>query len=142
MPEPMIEIVDPGPVVSAATGQKSSAAPEGRQASANVEATWEALILAHLEKYRRYPARALAARQQGVAHIRFTMNRAGRILSAEIARKSDFFALDQAALATLRRAEPLPAIPEGMPEERSEAHTSELFIRLQGHFYPPRIRCT
>src|SRR3546814_2833605 len=32
MPEPMIEIVDPGPVVSDATAPKSIAAPEGRQA--------------------------------------------------------------------------------------------------------------
>src|SRR3546814_18490558 len=118
MPEPMIEIVDPGPVVSDATAPKSIAAPEGRQASANVEATWEALILAHLEKYRRYPARARAARQQGVAHISLTMKRAGRILSAELARKSDFFALDQAALATLHRAAPFTAIPSGRRADR------------------------
>src|SRR3546814_4486075 len=87
MPEPMIEIVDPGPVVSDATAPKSIAAPEGRQASANVQATWEALILAHLDKYCRYPARARAVGQQGVAHIRFTMNREGRFLLAELARK-------------------------------------------------------
>src|SRR3546814_19933646 len=99
MPEPMIEIVDPGPVVSDATAPKSIAAPEGRQASANVEATWEALILAHLEKYRRYPARARAARQTGVAHIPFTMNREGRTLSAELDRQSDFFEPHKAALA-------------------------------------------
>src|SRR3546814_12197280 len=105
MPEPMIEIVDPGPVVSDATEPKSIAAPEGRQASANVEATWEALILAHLEKYRRYPARARAARQQGVDHIRFTMIRAGQIISAELAQKSDFFALDQDRLSSRRHAE-------------------------------------
>lgn len=129
MPEPTIKIVDPGPTVSEATAPKSIAAPQGRQVSNDVKATWEALVLAHLEKYRRYPARARAARQQGVTHIRFTMNRAGRILSAEIARKSGFFALDQAALATLRRAEPLPAIPEGMPDEVELTVPVEFFIR-------------
>src|SRR3546814_13242862 len=61
MPEPMIEIVDPGPVVSDATAPKSIAAPEGRQASANDEATWEALILAPLAKYRHHPPRPRAA---------------------------------------------------------------------------------
>lgn len=129
MPKPNIEIVDPGPTVSEATAPKSIAAPQGRQVSNDAKATWEALVLAHLEKHRRYPARARAARQQGVTHIRFTMNRAGRILSAEIARKSGFFALDQAALATLRRAEPLPAIPEGMPDEVELTVPVEFFIR-------------
>lgn len=129
MPEPTIEIFDPGPTVSEATAPKSIAAPHGRQVSSDAKATWEALVLAHLEKYRRYPVRARAARQQGVAHIRFTMNRAGRILSAEIARKSGFFALDQAALATLRRAEPLPAIPEGMPDEVELTVPVDFFIR-------------
>ncbi|MCP1469619.1 protein TonB [Sphingobium sp. OAS761] len=129
MPEPTIEIVDPGPTVSETTAPKSIAAPQGRQVSNDAKATWEALVLAHLEKYRRYPARARAARQQGVTRIRFTMNRAGRILSAEIARKSGFFALDQAALGTLRRAEPLPAIPEGMPDEVELTVPVEFFIR-------------
>src|SRR3546814_808043 len=69
MPEPMIEIVDPGPVVSDATAPKSIAAPEGRQASANVEATWEALILAHPEKYRSQPPRHRVTRQPSVAQL-------------------------------------------------------------------------
>src|SRR3546814_13522094 len=74
MPEPMIEIVDPGPVVSDATAPKSIAAPEGRQASANVEATWEALIVAPPEKYTRYPARARATPQPALPPIPPTKN--------------------------------------------------------------------
>ncbi|GLK46412.1 hypothetical protein GCM10017612_43340 [Novosphingobium resinovorum] len=45
--------------------------------------------------------------------VRFTMNRARFVLSCAIVRKSGSFMLDQAALDTLRRAQPLPAIPAG-----------------------------
>lgn len=128
MPEPIIEPVDPGPSVTDTTAPKSIAAPQGQQVSNNAEATWEARLLAHLEKFRRYPARARSAKQQGVVQIRFRMDRAGHVLSAEIARKSGFFALDQAALATLRRAEPLPAIPEALPDEVELTVPVEFFI--------------
>jgi protein TonB len=76
----------------------------------------EGLILAHLERFRRYPARACAARQQGVTHVRFKMNRAGMLLSSTIVQKSGSFDLDQAALDTLRRAQPLPTIPADRPD--------------------------
>jgi len=45
------------------------------------------------------------------------MNREGRVLSASIARGSGYVALDREALATLRRAEPLPRIPPDRPVE-------------------------
>jgi protein TonB len=45
------------------------------------------------------------------------MNRAGRLLGARILRSSGSPALDRAALETLRRAQPLPSIPEDMPDE-------------------------
>ncbi|MFD2138051.1 energy transducer TonB [Novosphingobium resinovorum] len=40
--------------------------------------------------------------------MRFTMNRARFVLSCAIVRKSGSFMLDQAALDTLRRAQPCP----------------------------------
>ncbi|WP_285022219.1 energy transducer TonB [Novosphingobium sp. fls2-241-R2A-195] len=61
-------------------------------------------------------ARAHAARQQGAVQVRFTMNRVRFVLSCAIVRKSGPFMLDQAALDTLRRAQPLPAIRAGRPD--------------------------
>lgn len=84
--------------------------------SSEVKPDWEGLVLAHLERFRRYPARARAARQQGVTYVRFTVNRAGSVLSPVIARKSGSIDLDQAALDTLERAQPLPAIPADRPD--------------------------
>ena len=66
---------------------------------------------------RRVPARARAARQQGTVHLRFRMNRAGSVLSMSVLRNSGFVTLDQAALDTLKRAQPLPTIPKDRPDE-------------------------
>lgn len=113
-PRPL-DIVDAGPPVPQTTAPKSIPAPSAERLSSETRADWEALVLAHLERFRRYPPRARAARQQGIAYVRFTMDRSGAVLASSVVRKSGFFTLDQAALDTLRRAQPLPAIPAGLP---------------------------
>lgn len=115
--------------VAETTAPRAVAAPPGKQVSSDTQATWEALLLAHLEQYRRYPARARAARQEGVVHVRFRMNRAGAVLSASVLRSSGFSSLDQAALDTLKRAQPLPAIPADRPSEVELTIPVEFFVR-------------
>lgn len=112
-----VKIVDPGPIVPETTAPKSVVAPTADRLVNNARPNWEDLILAHLERFRRYPARAGAARQQGTVTVRFRMNRAGMVLSLAIMKKSGSYDLDQAALDTLKRAQPLPAIPADMADE-------------------------
>ena len=104
------------PVV-AAWFTRTFAAPTVNRLSSDARPNWEGTILAHLERFRRYPARARAARQQGTITIRFRMNKAGMVLSSTIVKKSGYYDLDQAALDTLKRAQPLPAIPAEMGDE-------------------------
>lgn len=111
-----VELVDPGPPVPQTTAPKSIAAPSANRLANDAKPNWEGQLLAHLERFRRYPARARAARQQGVATIRFTMNRAGMVLTSAVVRSSGVSALDAAALDTLKRAQPLPAIPADRPD--------------------------
>jgi protein TonB len=111
------------------TAPRTIAAPPSNRVSSNSDATWEALVLAHLQKYRRYPARARAARQQGVVHVTFRVNRAGEVLSASIHRGSGSYTLDQAALDTIRRAQPLPAIPDDRPDVIELTLPVEFFVR-------------
>lgn len=127
--EPVAEVVDPGPPVPETTAPKSIAAPAASRASNNVQPDWEGQILAHLERFRRYPARARAARQQGTILVRFRMNRAGMVLSSAIHRGSGFYTLDQAALDTLQRAQPLPAIPQNRPEFVELTIPVEFYLR-------------
>lgn len=111
-----VEVVDPGPPVPETTAPKSIAAPSANRMSNNTRPNWEGEVLAHLERFRRYPARARAAREEGVSYVRFTMNRTGMVLASAIVRRSGSTTLDQAALDTLKRAQPLPAIPPDRPD--------------------------
>jgi protein TonB len=69
------------------------------------------LIAAQLERYKRYPATAQRRGEQGVALVRFTLDRAGAVSNARIERGSGFSDLDAEVLALVHRAEPLPQIP-------------------------------
>jgi protein TonB len=71
----------------------------------------KARLLAHLDSKKRYPPGAQRLRQEGVVHVRFTMDRAGRVLASRIERSSGRALLDREALAMLARAQPLPAPP-------------------------------
>ena len=112
-----------------ASAPKSIPAPPATRAANNIAATWQAIILAHLEKYRRYPAAARARGEQGAAQVSFRMNRQGRVLSSRISRSSGSAVLDRAAIDTVKRAQPLPAIPDNMPAELELAVEVEFFTR-------------
>ncbi len=60
----------------------------------NAVPTWQGLLLGRLERYKRYPDIAQLRHQEGVAYLRFSMDRHGKILSAEINKSSGFDALD------------------------------------------------
>ena len=68
-------------------------------------------MLAHLERRKRYPQEARSQRLEGVAMVRFSMDRRGRVLYVDLARSSGHAVLDQEAIGLLRRAQPLPAPP-------------------------------
>lgn len=97
------------------------AAPRTSAASARDAAvSWRGLILGRLKAYRRYPRRAQSAGQEGVVHVAFTVDRAGRVLAARIAKGSGYPLLDEEALATVRRASPMPPPPEDVPGDPVE----------------------
>lgn len=95
----------PAPNAAAPAPGVSSAAPS------NAVPTWQALLLARLERFKRYPYEAQIYREEGVADLHFTMDRQGRVLSATIVRSSGFDALDRETLALIQRAQPLPPPP-------------------------------
>src|SRR5262249_11392564 len=56
--------------------------PSTPASSASVRASWQAQLLAWLEKYKRYPRVAQEQRQQGVVYLRFAIDRQGKVLSS------------------------------------------------------------
>ncbi|WAC58318.1 energy transducer TonB family protein [Brevundimonas sp. SL130] len=103
----------------ATTAPLSRPAPPAASAS-SAPSTWQARLLAHLEQNKRFPAAAQARRLQGVVHVRFTMNRDGRVLTSRIERGSGQASLDRAALDMLTRAQPLPGPPAEVAGDRIE----------------------
>lgn len=128
-PDPQVAVASQSVPAPETTAPPSRPAPPASSAATTAR-TWEGLLLAHLEQRKRYPAEARARRLQGVAYVRFSMDRQGRVLSAELERSSGHPTLDREAVALLRRAQPLPK----PPPEVTGAHISlsvpiEFFIR-------------
>ena len=73
-------------------------------------------LMAALLQQRTYPAAARKAREQGVVHVRFTIDRDGQVLSSNVRRGAGVL-LDAAALEVLQRAAPLPPIPASMGKQ-------------------------
>jgi protein TonB len=80
---------------------------------------WESALVAHIERFKRYPAEARAHGQQGLAQVAFTIDREGRVRASHILQTSGSPELDQESLAMLNRAQPMPKPP-------SQVQTSEL----------------
>lgn len=68
-------------------------------------------LFSHIQKFQIYPFQARQDRQQGLVVIVFTMSRAGMVLDFRIQGSSGYPLLDQAAVDTIIRAQPLPRIP-------------------------------
>ena len=72
--------------------------------------------LRHIERYQVYPAEARGERLQGLVQLVFAMGRDGRVLDAWVKQSSGSAVLDKAALDTVKRAQPLPRIPNELPD--------------------------
>jgi protein TonB len=90
-----------------------AAAPAPGASSRNPYAVpnWKSRLVATLERSKRYPSEARARGEQGVAQLAFSIDRHGDVHHARIVRSSGSSLLDEATLALLERAQPLPPPP-------------------------------
>jgi protein TonB len=99
------------PDVQAKDGQRYAAQQTlAGQRSAD-QATWQGLLLGHLEQHRRYPRAAERLRQQGVVYVRFAVDRNGNTSHLRIGQSSGHPLLDAETLETVSRSSPVPAPP-------------------------------
>jgi periplasmic protein TonB len=97
------------PSAVAARSNTAAAPSAGSGASPSVSpATWKSELLAHLNRYKRYPSGAAST---GTASVAFTIARSGQVLSARLIGSSGNPALDAEAVSLPRRASPVPAPP-------------------------------
>ena len=71
-------------------------------------------VFRHIEPFRGYPAIARQNGQRGRIVTRVTINRAGELVDIRVDRSSGWPLIDNAEIAAIRRAMPLPPVPAGM----------------------------
>ena len=74
----------------------------------------------HLARHRDYPRAAINARQEGTVQFSIVIAADGRVLGARIERSSGHVLLDEAALAMVQRANPVPPLPPEMGLAQAE----------------------
>jgi periplasmic protein TonB len=79
---------------------------------------WQTALAAHIERFKRYPAKARSSGEQGIATVAFIIDRQGRLLTSRIVKSSGSPMLDQETFAMLGRAQPMPAPPSDVPEDK------------------------
>ena len=115
-PEAMASEATAPPKLEAAREAPRASAPAiGSGASAQlVRTTWQKQLVAHLNRFKRYPAVAPHAMQIIIA---FTLDRLGHVVSATVERGSGDPAFDHAALAMVTMANPVPPPPPLVADE-------------------------
>jgi protein TonB len=111
--EPRPEAQPPAPETTAPP--KNDRVGQFTEAGSNA---YNALVVGHLEKFKRYPA--AAHRAVGKTTLRFVLNRDGSVADVEIAKSSGNAILDQAALDIVRRASPFPKFPAAKTEAQAD----------------------
>ena len=99
------------------------------QSAQRARVTWQKELVAHLDKHKRYPAQ----RSQKSAEIlvSFALDRMGHVLSITIAKGSGDAAFDEAALAMVRKSDPVPPPPPTVADEGLN-FTLPVIFRVKG----------
>jgi periplasmic protein TonB len=109
----------PNPAAAGARGAGQAGAGGQSQAGGTASiSSYQALVLAHLQRHRVYPPEARDRSITGVAAVRFALASNGSVISAGLARSSGESILDSAAVDMVRRASPFPPFPPGMGRAR------------------------
>lgn len=85
-------------------------------AAAAARASYNSIVVSHLQRFKRYPSGAEARGESGRASVAFTVSRNGRVTGTRLVKSSGFASLDQEAIAWIQRAQPLPPFPDEMRE--------------------------
>jgi TonB family protein len=101
-----------------------------------VRTTWQKELVAHLNKQKRYPSDR--SNQGAEIVVGFALDRTGHVLSASVVKSSGDASFDAAALAMVRRADPLPPPPPLVADEGLAFTVPVNFRRQQSHLISGR----
>ncbi len=118
-PTEKVEAQPVGTTGNAGTRQGESTGKTDQASSGGLPGTaysYFAAVQAWLEKHKKYPTSARRRRQEGTATLTFSFDRNGRVRDPRINESSGFNSLDREVLEMIRRAEPLPPIPDDIKQ--------------------------
>jgi TonB family protein len=121
---------DAPPSTSSASG--TAAASPSTATAADARRRYLAALGARLAQHRVYPAAAQRRGLEGQVMVALRIGRDGSVQSLAVHRSSGEMLLDEGALETVRRASPLPPLPENLPESTLDVELP-LFFRLVPH---------
>jgi periplasmic protein TonB len=81
----------------------------------HARATWQKELVAHFNRHKRYPVNRSA--QTAEILVSFELDETGHVLSSNIVQGSGDASFDEAALAMIRRSDPVPAPPVTVVQE-------------------------
>jgi protein TonB len=95
---------------NASPAERSAAPAQGiGESLQRVKVKWQNELIAHFDRHKRYPPDR--AQKSAEILVSFVLDRLGHVLSASIAKGSGDPAFDEAALAMIRRSDPVPQPP-------------------------------
>ncbi len=89
-----------------------------KSSSSQVSSTWETTLVKRLNQFKRYPGDAQSRGVEGVVLLSFSVDRAGHVLSHQIVKSSGHPELDAEVTSMIERAQPLPAFPASMTDDK------------------------
>ena len=114
----------PGAAGKSGTQDDPNAGDAARDTSAGgmpgSQANYAAILKAWLERHKEYPRRARQRRHEGVVMLYLVIDRTGHVLEYGVRESSGHTLLDKATIDMLKRAQPLPAMPDDMRRDRLE----------------------
>lgn len=122
-PAPRREVRQQQPApADARQGQASASRQDTGGAAASVDPNlmnrYNAAVSAAVRRRLRFPELARSQGVSGIASVRFTIDRSGRIISATLVRSAGHPALDEAAIAATRPGSSVPPVPDGLPQQQ------------------------
>jgi protein TonB len=112
--------VPAGTGASGAGASANGSVGNGSALAGCLDPAWMRSVTEHVQKFFYYPGVARVRHTTGVAMVHFIMRRDGRLDMLEIGKSSGDWALDGAAYNMVRKAQPLPAIPDHMYTDRAD----------------------
>ncbi len=111
-------MVPPRPVTAAPPATLAAPSTPARERTGT--ASYTAVLLSWLERYRQYPRLARLKRIEGAVILSLTLSRSGSLKAISVKKGSGQSVLDDAAVDMARRADPFPPLPATFAHDRIE----------------------